>query len=137
MPSVARAGPQSGRMIFQKIRRLAGAVDAARVEQVPRQSEDELAHEEDAERADEERQEETGQGVDETGVRDEHEERHEGDDAGDHERAHDRDEDRLLAPEVEHRQGVAEHRAEDEVAGRHDDGDDDRVREELAEVQAC
>ena len=65
---------------------LAGAVDAAGVEQVPGQAEDVLPHEEDPERRGEERQEQARQGVDEPGVRDEHELRHEGDDAGDHQR---------------------------------------------------
>ena len=63
---------------------LARAVDASGVEQVSRQSEDELPHEEDPEGRDEERQDQAGKAVDEADVRHEHEQRHERDHAGDH-----------------------------------------------------
>ncbi len=115
---------------------LARAVDPSRVEQVPGQPEDELPHEEHAERGGQERQEEPGEAVDEPRVRHEDEQRHERHDARDEQGAHDEGEQRLLAAELEHRQGVAEHRAEQEVADGDDDRDDGGVEEVGAEVEA-
>ena len=63
MASVASGGPHSGRTIREEDVVLARAVDARGVEQLVGDAHDELAHQEHAERAGQERQDQPGVGV--------------------------------------------------------------------------
>ena len=96
MPSVARAGRHSGSTIREEDPQLAGAVDAGRLEQLVRDGQHELPHQEHAERRGQERQDQPGVGVDQAEVADQHEQRHERDHAGHHQRAQHHQEQRLL-----------------------------------------
>ena len=99
-------------------------------------AEHELAHQEHAEGAGNGRQDQAGMGVREVEIGDEHEQRDERHDAGDHQRRQHDGEEHPLAGELELGQGVAEHRAEQQVPCRHGEGDDGRVEEVPGEVEA-
>ena len=75
-------------------------------------------------------------GVRQVHVGHEHEQRHERDERRDHHRRQHHGEEHPLAGELELGQGVAEHRAEQQVAGGDGEGDDRRVEEVPREVEA-
>ena len=100
MASVASGAPQSGSTIRAEDVVLARAVDARGIEQLVRNAHDELAHEEHAECAGQERQDQPGVGVHQAQVAHHHEQRHEGHDARHHERPQDHQEQHPLSREL-------------------------------------
>ena len=114
---------------------LVGAVHPGGFEQFVGDAQHELAHQEDPERAGEERQDQTRVGVHEAEIAHQDEIRDEGDPGRDHERGQDERHDHALAVPAQLGKRVAEHRAEDERADSDGQGDDRRVEEEPREVQ--
>ena len=136
MASVASAGPQSGRTMRKKMRYSPAPSTRAASRSSLGMPIDELAHQEGAERPDQERQDQPEVGVGQSHVRDQHEQRHERDDRRHHQRGEHHHEQHPLARELQLGQGVADHRAEQQVAERDAEGDDHRVEEVAGEVEA-
>ena len=90
---------------------LARPVDTSCVEELVGQPHDELAHQEDAKRTDEERQDQPGVRVHQSQVRDQHEAGHEGHNPGHHESGEHHHEQDPLTWELELRDRIAQHRA--------------------------
>ncbi len=114
---------------------LVGAVDPGRLEQLVRDAQHELAHQEHAEGPGEERQDQARIGVHEPEVAHQDEVRDERDPGRHHERGEDEAHDHPLAAPAQLGERVAEHRAEHEVADGHGKRDDRRVEEEPREVE--
>ena len=113
---------------------LAGAVDPSGVDQVVGQARDVLPHQEHAERGDQERQDQPGQGVGEPGVGASTNSGTKVTTPGTISVPSTTHEQHVPAREVELGQGVAEHRAEEQVAHGDDEGDDRGVHEVVREV---
>src|SRR6267378_800008 len=115
---------------------LAGPVEPRRLEVVRRDLENELAHQEDAERVDEQRAGDALIAVDPAELVDDEECRDQRHLQRQHQRAEDHEEQKAVAGEAKLGEAVAGERAEDDVAEHHRRGDDGAVEEEPREGRA-